>query len=335
MHILLRRPLAAAAAGSLGLTMVTVAPAVATVEPCVRETLRLPAGAAEGFLRAADPSGRYQVGDYRHADEQWRFALWRDGVPADLPLTGNTYPVDVNARGDVAGNASSGGWRGWRWRAGQVVDLPAPSGTAGANAVAINSRGEIAGESYDEEVRDQRVVVWSPANAVRQLPRPDGFDEAHVAGIDDDGTVVGTVFKWDYPNATVLAQRAVAWFSDGTWRFLPGTAANSFTEATAVRHGAVVGAERGGNVSIWSARSGDATVLTSGDVLPSDVNTSGSITLRKGVDNLLYQPGTGFRSLPQNDPAMGYGRAVGVTDDEQVYGSDSADGLSEAVRWTC
>jgi hypothetical protein len=214
------------------------------------------------------------------------------------------------------------------------VNLPAPSGAFGAGAVAINARGQIAGQSFDQDGWDQRAVVWSATNAIRVLPRPDGFNEATVAGIDDDGTVVGTVSDWNYEAATVRAQRAIAWFPEGTWRFLPGTAADSFVEATSIRHGAVVGAQRGNTALVWSARSGDPTVLTTG-ATPGDISTTGSVTLRKGADNLLYQPGAGYRLLPQDDPGMGLSTAASVTDDEQVYGTDAGSGTSTPVRWTC
>jgi hypothetical protein len=121
------------------------------------------------------------------------------------------------------------------------VNLPAPSGAAAAGASAINARGQIAGVSSDQDGWNSRAVVWSATNVVRVLPQPVGFNEAMVAGIDDDGTVVETV----YDGAVIKAQRAVAWFPEGTWRFLPGTAADSFVQATSIRHGAVVGEQTG------------------------------------------------------------------------------------------
>lgn len=62
---------------------------------------------------------------------------------------------------------------------------------------------------------------------------------------------------------------------------------------------------------------------------------TGSVTLRKLTDNALYQPGVGYRQLPQDDPVMGASGTVGATDDDQVYGTDSGSGTAKPVRWTC
>jgi hypothetical protein len=340
MHVLIQRGLTAAALGSLGLTMAAVAsgPAAAAAAPCVREVLRLPAGAVSGGVRTTDPTGRYQVGTYRDANEGDHTVVWRDGAPAEIVLPGNSGAADVNARGDVIGgtNPGDGQWHDWRRPAGQtdLVNLPAPAGTAGADALAINARGQIAGESYEPDGWNRRAVVWSATNVVRTLPQPAGYNETRVTGIDDDGTVVGTVYDWDIPAANIRAARAIAWFPEGTWRLLPGTATDGRVEANSIRHGAVVGTQNDDTVLVWSARSGNPTVLTTGSVA-GDISTTGSITLRKFADKLLYQPGAGYRTLPQDDAVMGSALAVSLTDDDQVYGTDSDNGVAKPIRWTC
>lgn len=333
-----------AVAVSLTLGVVGVpAGAAATTEatPCPAEAVLLPAGAVAGSIGATDPTGRYQVGEYRGADGQDRFALWLDGTPAEVVLGDGAAPADVNARGEVVGNTNpgDGGWRGWRRKGGQLVSLPVPAGAARAEAVAINARGEVAGQATNGDGWDSRAVVWPVTGAARTLALPPGFNEARAAGIDDDGTVVGTVSDWDYENATVRSSRAVAWFPEGGWRFLPGTGDDALVEAAAIRHGAVTGREfdpatRTYTAVSWATRSGGATVVAPG-ASPSDLSTNGSVLLRSGVQNLLQQAGEG-RTLTQRDPVMGSGRTAGVTDDELVYGSDTdAGGAEKPVRWRC
>jgi hypothetical protein len=317
----------AVAVGALALSPVTANPAAT---PCPRTALAVPAGATDADINHAEPSGHYQVGSWRDANEATHLLRWHDGVPEDLGIPANNgYAAAVDGDGQVVGNAGvDGGWHGWRLRDGVEAELPAPPGVAGAAASSLNARGEIAGHSFNADNGDSRPVVWSSDNVVRVLPRPDGFNEAGAAAIDDDGTVVGTVQDWDYPNAQVLGQRAVVWLPDGSWHFLAGLNTTDFTSTSAIRNGVIAGVS-GSTPVTWSVATGAISVLP-GVGSPAAVNAAGSVGLARGAELFLVQHGNA-RPLPVKNSAA-VGSIAGVTDSEIVYGSDD---YSHPVLWDC
>jgi uncharacterized membrane protein len=297
-------------------------------------------------VRGGDPGGHYQFGSSQDADDESHNVLWQEGTARELPIPtadGNATPADVNQSGEIAAlTREDDDFQGWRYRNGQVTSLPSPQSARSAQPTAINGGGGIVGTAfYAPQERDGYAVVWSADNAVRKLPRPDGFNEARASDIDDDGTVVGYVQQWDYPNARLLDERAVAWSADGSWRFLAGLVPNAHTEALAIRNGRVVGTEQGRDHALaWDARSGEATELpTHGR--PVAINSHGSVALDPGNgDMTLLQQGV-ERPLPVADPNMSNGSVAALTDTDVVYGSDRVwDGDRQAsvvqpVRWRC
>ncbi|MCX5233561.1 lamin tail domain-containing protein [Streptomyces sp. NBC_00233] len=310
-------------------------------EACSREVISGPAGLTAKTLEAGDPSGRYQAGRAVDSADVEHLVLWTDGVAEDLgvpALGANSFPSDVNGHGEIVGNVfMDGNWRGWRRRGGQFTPVTLPASALTADAVAINGNGEMAGTSFRAAyAQDGRATVWSTDNSARELTRPAGFNDARALDIDDDGTVIGTVSLLDYDTATTLDQRAVAWFPDGTWRFLNGIRPTDQTEAKAIRNGRVVGTTASGGILAWNAVSGDVTQL-SPEGRPVEVNSTGSVT----TTNLeLILPSGVRRPLPIFDPVHGGASRV-LTDANIVYGKasyydeDLQATVAPLLRWNC
>jgi hypothetical protein len=146
---------------------------------------------------AIDPTGRYIAG-YANG---WA-VLWVDGKPRVLDKAPGSVAVAVNSSGVVVGWAS--GVQGWVYRGGRVNPLPKLPGPGAAGPTAINSRGDIVGSSGAQG------VIW-PADQPGQV-RPIGDGYAKLAGISDDGLIVGTLHS---DNAGHL------WNRDGTVHPLP------------------------------------------------------------------------------------------------------------------
>jgi hypothetical protein len=310
-------------------------------EPCPRETVPAPAGLTARFFDGGDPSGLYQVGRAADGDEIEHLVLWKDGTAHDLgvpPLGVNAFAIDVNQQGEIIGNTFlDDEWRGWRSQGGKFTAVPLPPSAVSATAVAINSKGAVAGTTFHRAgLFDGQAAVWSADSLVRELTRPIGFNEARAADIDEDGTVIGTVELWDYEALALLDQRAVAWFPDGTWRFLAEIDSADHTEAGSIRNGLVVGTDGDGGVLAWNARSGGATELLP-EGRPITVNSNKSVT----TSNLeLLLPSGVRRPLPIFDQIFG-GVPVVLTDADVVYGyadfydEDRQTSATALLRWNC
>jgi hypothetical protein len=321
------------------------APASAAAEPCAREIMPVLPGSTGTDVRGGDPGGHYQFGSSQDADEENHTVLWQDGTARELRIPtahGDAAPQDVNQSGEIAALTREGDdFQGWRYRDGQVTSLPVPPSARSIQPTAISGGGEIAGIAFYAPAGDGYAVVWSTDNAVRKLPRPDGFNEVRVSDIDDDGTVVGYVQQWDYPNAEILNERAVAWSADGSWRYLAGLVPDAHTEALTIRNGRVAGTEEGRDHALaWDAHSGEATELPARG-RPIAINSGGSVALNPGHGDLvLLQQGV-ERPLPVDDSNMSGGSVSALTDADVVYGSDWVwDGAKQAsvqwpVRWRC
>ena len=126
-------------------------------------------------------------------------AIWSDGSERDLGVlacklysaSGDcsfSAAMDINESGQVVGITNdgwaSGAYHFVLWQGDTVQDLgPAPPG-AGI-VIVINERGQIAGSAGDN------AYFWSDGNRVT-LPSLGGM--MRVAGLNDNGEVVGTVF---------------------------------------------------------------------------------------------------------------------------------------------
>jgi probable HAF family extracellular repeat protein len=78
--------------------------------------------------------------------------------------------------------------------------------------VAINNSGIVVGKTDSH-----RAALWSARIGLRELPMPEGYDEAEASGINSKGIVVGTV-----RNRLSQSSRAF-YYADGRLVLLPGT----------------------------------------------------------------------------------------------------------------
>ncbi|MBB6568250.1 hypothetical protein HPO96_02755 [Kribbella sandramycini] len=336
----MRRLLVSGVALVLGAMPVTASAARSGEGPCRRETVAGIPGMYAVAIQQTDPTGRFQVGYAKAtARGESRLVLWRDGTPLDQGPVGGLDAgwLDVNARGQVAGNGRVGGVdKLWRWsQTGGLEPLPLPANTTDGAVMAINGRGEMAGAAWAGE--DPVAVAWSADKTLRVLATPAGFTRAHAYDIDGDGTVVGEVWDWDREGAGWRARRAIAWAPDGSWRLLPrGSSDRAHSYARVIRDGAVLGVTSGDDTFSWVERNGTLTRV--GELYPTllGINSTGAIL----TDSDVRTPGGTPRKLPEidgADPMDGGSYPTGITDTDLVYGYDWLDGDRRLmpVRWDC
>ncbi|MBO0883651.1 MAG: hypothetical protein J2P17_25615 [Mycobacterium sp.] len=289
---------------------------------------------AEGsvIVVAGDHSGNYQIGVRTLWDAQGNLQedliVWHNGalhlgarlsdVAAD--------PRAVNSHGVVVGSRQSADHtQAFALVYGQFVALAAPSG-ASAEAVAINDAGEVAGGLVNEWGFMQRALRWSADGTVSELATPSGFSFAQATSIDDDGTVLGIVTN---DPAMYTDARLVVWLPNGQVRLLPGSASAGSDARfwpVGIREGQVTGMaySRAATVTLrWNARSGDPTVISTGDAASVNaVNARGSLLLSGGaVDGIGLLQGDVVRPLYDGAESIG---PVALTDDDVVYGKLSS-----------
>lgn len=157
------------------------------------------AAQAAALVAAADSPSRYTIGDlglprgshatamnvraqvvgytWRSTDEPGASAwIWdpAHGVRT-LRSRGETYPVDINDRGQVAGTARTVAYpyryRAFVWDARRGMRyLPMPSGWSDPEARAISESGQVVGVVY-RKPQQGRAFVWDSRTGVRILPR--------------------------------------------------------------------------------------------------------------------------------------------------------------------
>jgi len=195
-------------------------------------------------------------------------------------------------------------------------------------------------------------VVW-PAGApdrprVLAVPGPGLLT---VAGIDDDGTVVGTLTigvvaaKPGAGPAPTPNSHAYAWAPDGTARRIPSPAGESL--AVAVRAGWVLGYQRNpqGTMQLtrWDLRTG-AAHSAGGLAYGAGINAHGWVVGFIRSDSRYEQPafstGDTTFGLPVLDQSVRNTEgpvAVAISDDGRALGGAAATSPDTvaAVRWTC
>ncbi|WP_433205595.1 hypothetical protein ACQP00_38090 [Dactylosporangium sp. CS-047395] len=181
----------------------TVPPPACTVAPLAR-----PGRDGRVSVAAIDPSGRFVVGRLDAAGGPW-LVVWTDGAPT-VPAGGRGFePHDVNAAGVIAGTLDH---QAAVFRGGEAVRLPVYEGTTAADALGINSRGDLVGAA-DRNGR-RLAVLW-----MIDAPNPLGLNGdtlSRSAGrIADDGLIVGTVDN---------GGRAATWLPPARAALLPAPA---------------------------------------------------------------------------------------------------------------
>lgn len=133
-------------------------------------------------------------------EDEYRAFVWANGVMTELrnlatapchynreQQCGASEALDISESGEIVGYASNGSIsRAVRWDAGDRMPHDLGFGTGASRAVAINERGQIAGDGSDEGLgyfRENDAVV-----TLGSL----GGGETRVVAMNEDGTVIGT-----------------------------------------------------------------------------------------------------------------------------------------------
>ena len=183
-----------------------VSPGARPFAPCRVSPLELPADLVATGLTGMDAAGRYVTGDATRDDTQVS-VRWDRGVPEILPVAAvRSSSNGVNTAGVVVGSAerSDGTWFPWVYRGGVVDTLPSPDGYPNfVQPLGVNAAGDIAGIGEDPTFHDTVALLWphDRPGTVRVLPTPAlprTAVQMNVAGVADDGSVVGSVGDLDH-----------------------------------------------------------------------------------------------------------------------------------------
>jgi hypothetical protein len=293
---------------------------------CRAVQLPVPDGAF-GAVLGGDPTGRYLVGKLQDRPEG---ALWQDGRYSKIDTSSIPNAQvdfhDVNSKGVVVGERmtdyQSFHTDAFTWSNGVYTFLPPLRPGDTTQALGINSRGDVVGNSVGDDRTGWHPVVW-PADApgtVRALPFPAGHSGDGLAlGIDEDGTVVG--YLSPQPPGTPFV-----WPAKGTPHALPVPTGGS--GIAAVVQGGMVGgnvwdpASNSSKPALWNLRTGALTVVSqvSGDVL--SVNAKGTLGLRGSI---VHTDG--------RVSSLGAGTMVNVVADNGVAAGATQQFQGQAVRW--
>jgi probable HAF family extracellular repeat protein len=231
----------------------------------------------------------------------WHAFLWEEGGMRDLgllPGMKQSYPSDLNERGQIVGSSGAEGWNGrgraFLWENGRMNDLGVLPGDRWSTAVALNDAGQVIGYSWSkarfpdsnwEEVQ-AHAFLWMDGRR-RALGTLPGDAFSRPIAINESGQVIGVSFR----KRTLgrAAMHAFLW-ENGTMRRL-GTLGGRHSEPTAINdRGQVVGRsnpdpntapteKRGWRAFLWEAgKIRDLGVLPGGTFSWAvDVNDQGQV----------------------------------------------------------
>jgi probable HAF family extracellular repeat protein len=197
--------------------------------------------------------------------------VWRDGKAEALPSLGGdrAIAVGINNNGDVVGSSAivSGESTSHAalWRNGEAIDLGTLGGTF-SFALKVNEPGQVIGSSSVEGNAGQAPFVWEDGEMTALSVR-DGFNGG-ANGINDDGVVVGSIYRTVDTTNGINESFAVKW-TDGERERLASLIDDGQGNSAAVNsNGDIVG---------WSALSDQgmldpAAVIWEGSEV-SDLNT--------------------------------------------------------------
>ena len=305
---------------------------------CALQRLPVPGGVTMSLVTAEDPTGHYIAGrSYPHGGPAngYPIIIWHDGKPAVITIPGADQSLEqITSTGNAVGQSFVNEGQvqvAWAYVDGAVVRLQGSN----AEARGINAARAIVGKL------DDKPVVWrTPFEPAEKLPVPPGTTTGEAYGIDDDGTIVGTLQGND-------GEHAYVWRPDGSVHALPAPPNPSgigFGErAFVLRDGWVGGLDTyGGSRAVrWNLRTGTVTVVSALDVATEAVNRYGWAV---GSDTQGYgvlQTDGGTVRLPALtkpvDPTDNI--ASGISDDGRTIAGQAvlgnADRTIVAVVWHC
>ncbi|MEJ3745348.1 hypothetical protein WEI85_18900 [Actinomycetes bacterium KLBMP 9797] len=316
--------------------------------PCTVTALGLPAKATSGAVNAGSPNGGYLAGFSSVGGSPPTPLRW-DGTRAEpIGVAGSGEAQGVNDDGVVVGNGQSAAGRSfaWAYANGTVTELPIPTGWTGAEANAVNARGDVAGTLFGPD--RAAAVVWRNTGSTTRAEILDAPQARAMAwGISDEGIVVGTLddgrqpqpYRWD---AHGKGQRLTtpAGYTGGAARGVRGDWAYGYAyRSTGTPTGTPPSRgtyrqqpqEDADTAGLWNLRTGQfVAVAADGEV--EDVSSGGATVVnRAGGGALLRGPDGVIRELP----------GLSTTDTTAAY-ARSDDGTRAAgvsahtpVRWTC
>lgn len=307
-------------------TAATTAHAMPAMATCRSALLPVPAGTTESSVNGGDPTGRYLVGVGFHVGGA-EGLLWVDGQPTPVdqsPLSPYNQ-VQFNAvdnHGTIVGDRTTdNGFQtdAFIYRDGRFTILPAPNPGDSAEALAINSAGDVVGTAFG--ATGPQPVEWPAGRAgtVRVLPTP-GDVGGFAAGVDQDGTVVGYLAPWPPGTPYVWPAHRAAYP-------LPVPTGSMGGNAVAIRLGLVAGnvfdPASGETVpAMWNLRSGQLTVRSDVQGAALSINRWGTIGVAGGA--LVHADGRVV-------PVVGW---VNVVTDRGTAAGTTNFFTGQAVLWT-
>lgn len=204
---------------------------------CVVQRLPVPAGEGEkGVVSGGDPSGRYILGR-TYPDGRPSTVVWQDRQVRKVPMPGEDATLyDATSTGVLVGSSftTHDTTTAWVYRNGAFSKLAG----ADAQAYAINEREVIVGSVQG------RPAMWaSPTAQPTMLATPGGGMTGKASGIDEDGTIVGTLAGGEAKTGL-----GYVWSPDGVARQLPQPTVKGKPAGT--YHAGTI---RGGWVAGWAA----------------------------------------------------------------------------------
>jgi hypothetical protein len=325
-----RTVLAAALAAGLLVPLAPAAAQAATTRRGTCRTVALPTPAGTfSAVTGGDPAGRFLVGHVTYPDvSRQAGALWRHGRfteidASSLPNVQVSYH-DVNRFGVVVGERMTDHntfhTDAFTYRAGTFTLLPALRAGESTEALGINARGDVVGNSIGNGTTP---VVWPAGRpgTVRALTLPDGQPASgRATGIDEDGAVVG--YLAPYPPGTPYL-----WPAGGTPRPLPLPEGSVGGDAVAVRRGMIAGnvydpATNATAPTLWHPRGGGFTMFTDVAAAALSVNRWGTLGV---VGALVHANG--------RVASVGDGARVNTVADTGVAAGTTDEFAGQAVRW--
>src|SRR4029077_19992359 len=125
--------------------------------------------------------------------------LWERGVLTDLGTLGGNFSIAnwINDEGDIVGVASTAGEatvHGTLWKNGRITDLEPLTGDCASQAFAINTSGQIVGQSLPCDTSRPRAVVWETDGTIHDLnalvKQGSGLELTDPKIINDAGAIV-------------------------------------------------------------------------------------------------------------------------------------------------
>jgi probable HAF family extracellular repeat protein len=126
--------------------------------------------------------------------------LYKDTIGGN-PITANA----INDAGEVVGFAvfPNGAFDAYVWRDGAVTDLGTLAGDCFSQAFAINSAGQVVGQSYSCVSNTVRTFLWENGSMVdlnALIPANSGFQLVEATAINDQGEIAGDAVPPGCPN---------------------------------------------------------------------------------------------------------------------------------------